>query len=463
MSNYEYADKDGLSALAEQIFAKIKPKLAGDIDSALLSTKTVTKSGNPLVVETYAAQTAKDVKLRFNPVSHTGDRIWGRGDGRNHLPTTPSILESLNDPDGEARREEFATVLQYDGLTFAIEYDDNGNLLGIRVKGTADNEDGDDTRFELVSTFYISSPMKLVFAVPLPSGVTFSYSRYYSNGDADDELTSTNLPAGSYGELALIFEHGEEFYDYIQPMLLLQTDTDMTYESTTNYGILNDDDFQSTTITRTNANSEESATFVIVTASSEWTALYGSLNLETGTFADDMYPLELGHLFDPEQYLGNLIWDYDEADADASRLDEIVCNHMDVAIVNSIEEAVPYKLSVYVDEENSVHFLFNFPDIWPYYESNYEEDYEAITDTLNEMLALQETFVYYPVIQENVSEKKVSVSDTPISLLKGTNILTAEDGITIELSYRDGAFATLEDLVNLGSVDNTEDADSIEF
>lgn len=86
MPNYDYANSAGLTALSERTFEKIKSKITTDV--------VTSEAANPITIETDAAQYAKKTHLTLEPVQdlHGYDHPWPAGGGKNKVAFVNSGL-----------------------------------------------------------------------------------------------------------------------------------------------------------------------------------------------------------------------------------------------------------------------------------------------------------------------------------------------------------------------------------
>lgn len=126
-NEYKYADEQGLSALSEEIFQKVKYHVDPD-------EHTVT-AGNSITFETASAQMAKNVKVGFEPVQdlHGYDHPWPAGGGKNLLPMTVAGIKAAN-TGGTWSGNTYAHPSE---ISFSIITDNNNNVIGIKANGTA--------------------------------------------------------------------------------------------------------------------------------------------------------------------------------------------------------------------------------------------------------------------------------------------------------------------------------------
>jgi len=99
-----------------------------------LSTATQTVEGNPLSFTTLSAQTAESTLIDLEPIQdlHGYDYPWVGGAWKNLLPMTVAGIKSANTA-GTWTDNAYTR----NGVTFTILTDDDENVIGVKVTGTA--------------------------------------------------------------------------------------------------------------------------------------------------------------------------------------------------------------------------------------------------------------------------------------------------------------------------------------
>ena len=96
-----------------------------------------TISGNPVTLKTHTAQVIKNTELSILPVQdlHGYEKPWAGGNGKNLLPMTVDGIKSAN-PDSDTASWSGNTYTSQ-GMTYTILTDNDNNVTGIKVNGTA--------------------------------------------------------------------------------------------------------------------------------------------------------------------------------------------------------------------------------------------------------------------------------------------------------------------------------------
>lgn len=145
MSNYEYANGAGLSVLSQKIFEHLSADLNLKADKATTYTKTdvdnlvdtdvvTSEAANPLILETDAAQYAKNTHITLEPVQdlHGYDHPWPAGGGKNLIQLTKTLIKANN---ASGQWENNTATIK--GITTTIIEDGDGNVTAISLSGTA--------------------------------------------------------------------------------------------------------------------------------------------------------------------------------------------------------------------------------------------------------------------------------------------------------------------------------------
>lgn len=94
-----------------------------------------TASANPITLETKQAGLAKSCAVSFGPIQdlHGYDHPWAGGVGKNKIPLTVSEIKAANASGGTWSGNEYT----WNGVTYTILTDDDENVIGIDLYGTA--------------------------------------------------------------------------------------------------------------------------------------------------------------------------------------------------------------------------------------------------------------------------------------------------------------------------------------
>lgn len=95
--------------------------------------KTVT--GNPIAIKTISGSNAKALTVTMNPIQdlHGYDNPWVGGAGKNKIPLTVSEIKAANTNGGTWSGNEYT----WNGVSYTILTDDDENVIGIDLYGTA--------------------------------------------------------------------------------------------------------------------------------------------------------------------------------------------------------------------------------------------------------------------------------------------------------------------------------------
>lgn len=96
------------------------------------SAKSV--SGNPITLLDGSARNAEGLAVACEPKQnlHGYDHPWAGGAGKNKLPMTVDGIKSANTSGTWS-----GNAYTHNGVTFALNTDDGGNIIGVKVSGTA--------------------------------------------------------------------------------------------------------------------------------------------------------------------------------------------------------------------------------------------------------------------------------------------------------------------------------------
>lgn len=108
-----------------------------EVDDITTSEEVESAEGNPITIETDAAQYAKKTHLTLEPVQdlHGYDHPWPAGGGKNLLPMDIALMKTRN-TDGTWNGNAYTI----NGITFTILTDDGVYAKGILLSGTASSQ-----------------------------------------------------------------------------------------------------------------------------------------------------------------------------------------------------------------------------------------------------------------------------------------------------------------------------------
>ena len=165
------------------------------------------------------------LKVGIEPVQdlHGYDHPWAGGCGKNKLPLTVDGIKSLN-AEGTWKGNNYALS----GITFTIQTDNDGNIIGINVNGTATDN----------ASLYLATPYTANFDCILngcPANGSGSTYQIAVTGVGTERGSGLNISNGQSGNLYLrIFINYAASNLVFKPMIRLATETDPTYEPYSN-------------------------------------------------------------------------------------------------------------------------------------------------------------------------------------------------------------------------------------
>lgn len=239
--DYTTADKNKLAGIEAEANKTVVDSAMSDSSTNPLQNKVITvelagaktATGNPITVTDAAPVNAVNLSMDLEPIQdlHGYDHPWVGGAGKNKLPMTVDILKSLN----TAGTWNGNTYSRYN-TDFEILTDNDGNVIGIKVTGTPNNEVSLILNFTGINnTEYIMNGC--------PSGGSSSKYRIDTFGSG-----VSNTP--DYGSGATFTASGNSQYVRIlisnryaiptgglifYPMIRLSTETDSSFAPYTNY------------------------------------------------------------------------------------------------------------------------------------------------------------------------------------------------------------------------------------
>ena len=201
----------------------VKGALDGKADSGdILGSKSA--SGNPIVISDAANAYAEEVIANIEPIQdlHGYDFPWVGGAGKNLLPLTVDEIKSINKSGTWS-----GNAYTLNGVTFTIQTDSDGNVIGINANGTATE----------LTVFYFPKPpfnnsYILNGCASGASGSTYKLQWYQYDGTHTVEDfgsgTSAFVPTG--GSLRILMYSGATVNNAVfHPMARLSTETDSTF------------------------------------------------------------------------------------------------------------------------------------------------------------------------------------------------------------------------------------------
>ncbi len=171
-----------------------------------------------------------DCTVKIEPVQdlHGYDKPWVGGAGKNKLPMTVDGIKAANTSGTWS-----GNAYTLNGVTFTVQMDNDGNVTGINVNGTAT----DNTYFDFVSVFNSSEFAGMIYnGIPSSSNAVVRvsgsdrvsiqelYNGYTINDNGDNLKIAIRV-----GDT--VTTNNEIFY----PMIRLATETDATFAPYTNY------------------------------------------------------------------------------------------------------------------------------------------------------------------------------------------------------------------------------------
>lgn len=195
-------------------------------------SKTVT--GNPINITDAADAPIVSGTVEFEPIQdlHGYDHPWAGGNGKNLLPMMMSNIKTYN---GGGTWN--GNVYTYNGVTYTVLTDSDGNITGINCNGTASRA----TEFYVYTNQSNSCPYNGM----LLNGCTNGSDSTYDLRISDITTTSTKQTTGS-GEIidvtstgqwrcSIMIRQGYTASNLIfYPMIRLVTETDATFEPYSN-------------------------------------------------------------------------------------------------------------------------------------------------------------------------------------------------------------------------------------
>lgn len=229
-----YDDSDVTSAISD---------LGDDVEAIEdeLSTGTDTVEGNPINFTTKSAQNAKSTILSVEPIQdlHGYSKPWVGGAGKNLLPMVLDDIKSANTSGTWS-----GNVYTRNGVSFNVITDNDNNILGIKVTGTASAE----TVFVITNSIgglhFENNTTYKINAFTSDGGSTTTYSFQVRQNNTWKEVRSTSDETMTYIQNTSTNDlvrciiranyacptNGIMFY----PMIRLSTETDATFEPYTN-------------------------------------------------------------------------------------------------------------------------------------------------------------------------------------------------------------------------------------
>ena len=207
----------------------VENKAIYDALNNLLPSKTV--SGNPIAISDASGFNAKALTVTMNPIQdlHGYPNPWAGGAGKNKLPLTVDSIKSLNSGGWTGNKKTINNV------DFTILTDDDGNVTGINVKGTASGAISFALSDNSSKTFDVNLKMNGV-----PSGLSgISLRLTHSDGQViAGSGEDTTITAGTYSNATFVIyilsgtalTAGVD----VKPMIRLSTVTDATFEPYSN-------------------------------------------------------------------------------------------------------------------------------------------------------------------------------------------------------------------------------------
>ena len=183
----------------------------------IVSTETTTVEGNPVSFNTLSAQNAESCEIELNPIQdlHGYDKPWVGGAGKNLLET-PSI-----DPTGT-------------DFTWKTISDNDGNIIGIEINGTASENTNIDFSQSLETNNTLYQNCILLNGSYTGTIRHISYDSSWGGGTATNIGTKRQLSSRTFVRWRIIVSQGANCNKAVFGMIVATSENADTYSPYTN-------------------------------------------------------------------------------------------------------------------------------------------------------------------------------------------------------------------------------------
>lgn len=395
-----------------------------------ITTETATIEGNPLNFSTKSAQNAKSTILSLEPIQdlHGYDKPWVGGAGRNLLSMTVDSIKSVN-----TSGTWNGNIYSYRGIDCEILVDNDNNVLGFKLTGTASSSNS--------SLIYLGLEAEItngaIFSALGQGAGQDSYAYQVRQSENHSQVVTTiygeevTLTRSYKVDINIRIASGYSISNalMVYPMVRATTDTNPDFEPYTNVcGISGRTEVN---LLGTNGKESTDPDYIKsndITISFGQTVYGGTIDVESGVLTIDTKMIDIADVSWNYNSMYNFFFSAQGETDDMYDVGTIISSAYEyVGFVGNADMA-NLPIGKLARGGNTAQPTFKVKDT-------------RYTDVPTWKTALTGQKIVY----ELKTPTTIQLTPHAISILKGVNYFST-DGDSISLTYRVGEFATLGDL-----------------